>query len=100
MYQERMLDLSEEYSKIYMGGIAATGRIFFLQAVKQGLMKVNSTQNFKLPKQQARIEDLESNEEQIKYLEKEELAYFLKTTQTEGLVMDLEVFITLSYTGK
>nr|WP_157836680.1 tyrosine-type recombinase/integrase [Bacillus stercoris] len=42
---------------------------------------------------------MESAEEKIKYLEKEELAHFLKTTQSEGLEMDAEVFTTLSYSG-
>jgi integrase len=99
MYQERMLDLSEKYSKNYLDEIAATGRMIFRQAVELGVMKVNPTENFKLPKQQVKVEDLESEEEQIKYLEKEELAHFLNITQAEGLKMDLEVFTTLSYTG-
>lgn len=99
MYQNRMLDLSEKYSKNYMDGIAATGRMIFRQAVELGIMKINPTENFKLPKQQTKVEDLESAEEKIKYLEKEELAHFLKTTQSEGLEMDVEVFTTLSYSG-
>lgn len=34
---------------------------------------------------------MESAEEKIKYLEKEELAHFLKTTQSEGLEMDVKL---------
>lgn len=73
--------------------------MIFRQAVELGIMKINPTENFKLPKQQTKVEDLESAEEKNKYLEKEELAHFLKTTQSEGLEMDVEVFTTLSYSG-
>lgn len=99
MYQERILDISEKYSKNYLDGIHATGRMIFRHAVELGILKINPTENFKLPKRQAKVEDLENEVEQIKYLEKEELAHFLKKTLSEGLEMDLEIFSTLSYTG-
>ncbi len=99
MYQDRILDLSEKYSHNYMDGIHAAGRMIFRQAVELGLMKVNPTENFKLPKKQSSVEDLEKSEEEYKFLEKEELASFLKLCQTDGLEMDTLVFTTLSYTG-
>nr|WP_241494467.1 site-specific integrase [Bacillus coahuilensis] len=99
MYQDRIIDLSEKYSHNYMDGIHACGRMIFRQAVELGLMKINPTENFKLPKRQQSVEDLENEEEEYKFLEKEELAHFLKLSYTEGLEMDPIIFTVLSYTG-
>ena len=99
MYQERILDLFEKYSQNYMDGIHACGRMIFRQAVELGMMKVNPTENFRLPKKQQTVEELEKEEEEINFLEKEELAHFLKLTHTDGLEMDHLVFTVLSYTG-
>ncbi|WJN45173.1 hypothetical protein QUH71_01330 [Priestia aryabhattai] len=40
-----------------------------------------------MPKKQQTVEELEKAEENIVFLEKEELAYFLKLTYTDGLEM-------------
>jgi integrase len=82
-----------------MDGIHACGRMLFRHGVELSLMKVNPTENFKLPKQQAKIEDLENKEQEYKFLEKEELAHFLKLTHSEGLEIDPIIFTVLSYTG-
>lgn len=50
-----------------LDGIAATGRMIFRYAVELGILKVNPIENFKLPKQQTKVEDLKSAEEKIKY---------------------------------
>jgi integrase len=99
MYQERIIDLSEQYSQNYLDGIHACGRMIFRQAVELGLLKVNPTENFKLPKKQQTVEELEKAEEDIIFLEKEELAHFLKLAHSEGLEMDHLIFTALSYTG-
>ncbi|WP_099363768.1 site-specific integrase [Fredinandcohnia onubensis] len=99
MYQDRIIDLSEQYSHNYMDGIHACGRMLFRQAVELGLMKVNPTENFKLPKKQLTVEELEKAEEDIVFLEKEELAHFLKLSHSNGLEMDHLIFTLLSYTG-
>lgn len=99
MYEERILELNQQYSKNYMDGIHACGRMLFKKAVTQGLMKINPTEDFKMPKKQQSVEDLEKEEEDILFLEKEELANFLKITHSEGLEMDTLVFSVLSYTG-
>jgi integrase len=52
-----------------------------------------------LPKYQAKVEDIENQEDEIKFLEKEELARFLRLADLDGLEMDYLVFITLAYTG-
>ncbi|WP_456272648.1 site-specific integrase [Bacillus sp. AK031] len=99
MYQDRIIVLSEQYSQNYMDGIHACGRMIFRQAVELGLMKVNPTENFRLPKKQQTVEELENADENIIFLEKEELAHFLKLAYSEGLEMDQLIFTTLSYTG-
>jgi integrase len=99
MYQDRIIDLCEQYSHNYMDGIHACGRMIFRQAVELGLTKVNPTENFRLPKKQQTVEELEKEEEEIIFLEKEELAHFLKLAETDGLVLDHLIFTVLSYTG-
>lgn len=82
-----------------MDGIHACGRMIFRQAGELGLMKVNPTENFKLPKKQQTVEELEKEEDEIIFLEKEELAHFLKLAHSDGLEMDHLIFTALSYTG-
>jgi integrase len=99
MYEERILDLNEQYSKNYMDGIHACGRMLFRKAVTQGLMRINPTEDFRMPIKQKSVEDLEKAEEEFIFLEKEELAHFLKLTHSDGLEMDPIIFTALSYTG-
>jgi integrase len=99
MYEERILELNEKYSKNYMDGIHACGRMIFQKAKNQGLIKINPTEDFKMPKKQQSVEELEKAKDNIVFLEKEELAHFLKLTYTDGLEMDHLVFTVLSYTG-
>ncbi|MET3320657.1 UNVERIFIED_ORG: integrase [Peribacillus simplex] len=88
MYEERILELNEKYSQNYMDGI---------HALTQGLIKNNPTEDFKMPKKQQSVEEVEKAEEDIVFLEKEELD--LKLSYTDGLEMDHFVFTVLSYTG-
>lgn len=64
-----------------------------------GLIKQNPTENIQIPKYQAKVEEIESQDEEIKFLEKEELARFLRVTDSDGLEMDSLIFTALSYTG-
>ena len=99
MYEERILELNEKYSHNYMDGIHACGRMIFKKAVTQGLIKINPTEDYRLPKKQQTVEELENEEEFVNFLEKEELAHFLKLAKSDGLEMDHLVFTVLSYTG-
>lgn len=99
IYQKRIVELSEKYSRNYMSGIHACGRMIFNHAVELGLIKVNPTENVQLPKYQAKVEDIENQDEVNNFLEKEELALFLRLTESDGLEMDSLVFTTLAYTG-
>jgi integrase len=99
MYEERILELNEKYSQNYMDGIHACGRMIFRKALTQGLIRNNPTEDFKIPKKQQSVKELEKTEEDIVFLEKEELAHFLKLSYTNGLEMNHLVFTVLSYTG-
>jgi integrase len=99
MYEDRILELNEKYSHNYVGGIHACGRMIFRKAKTQGIISINPTEDFQLPKKQLSVEDLEKEQEKILFLEREELAHFLKLAHTEGLEMDHLVFIILAYTG-
>lgn len=63
------------------------------------LINSNPTEYTKVPKQKKTVEDIESGNKDMKFLEKHELALFLKTAQEHGLAMDYVVFSTLAYTG-
>lgn len=63
------------------------------------LINSNPTEYAKVPKQKKTVEDIESGNKDMKFLEKHELALFLKTAQEHGLAMDYVVFSTLAYTG-
>ncbi|WP_394186853.1 tyrosine-type recombinase/integrase [Metabacillus halosaccharovorans] len=99
IYQKRIVELSEKYSRNYVSGIHACGRMIFNHAVELGLIKINPTENIQLPKHQIKVEEIESQGEEIKFLEKEELARFLRTSDSDGLEMDSLIFTTLAYTG-
>lgn len=99
IYQKRILELSEKYSRNYLSGIHACGRMIFNHAVELELIKHNPTENIQLPKPQVNIEDIEKQEGEVKFLEKEELAQFLQLAKTDGLEMDYLIFTTLAYTG-
>ncbi|MFV5318888.1 tyrosine-type recombinase/integrase [Priestia megaterium] len=99
LYQKRIVDLSEKYSRNYVSGIHACGRMIFNHAIGLGLLKLNPTENIQLPKHQIKVEEIENQKEEIKFLEKEELARFLRFTASDGLEMDSLIFTTLAYTG-
>ena len=99
MYQDLLYELNEKYSYNYLSGIHACGRMIFRFATKKGYIKVNPTLDFQMPKKQQTVEELENTEEEYIFLEKEELAHFLKLAHSEGLAMDSLLFTALAYTG-
>ncbi|WP_240482450.1 Arm DNA-binding domain-containing protein [Fictibacillus enclensis] len=95
-YQKRIIELSEQYSKNYLSGIHACGRLIFKHAVALEFIKINPTENIQLPKQRIEVEEIENQEKEMKFLEKEELALFLRLCDMEGLDLDSLIFTTLS----
>jgi integrase len=100
MYQDVLYDLYEKgYAINTISGIHSTGKMIFKKAMELETIKKDPTQYAKLPRPIKTVEELENEEETVKYLEKEELALFLKTAKEQGLDRDYEIFLTLAYSG-
>lgn len=98
-YQDALNDLKDQgYSDSTREGIHRTGRMIFRKALEFELIKKDPTEFAYLKKDKKTIEQLEE-EEIPKYLEKEELALFLKTAKEHGLEHDYLMYLILSYTG-
>lgn len=82
-----------------LDGIHRTGRMIFKKAVELDVIKIDPTQYASVPKKQRTVEEIESRNEIPKFLEKEELALFLKTAKEKGLEGDYLIFLTLAYSG-
>jgi integrase len=87
------------YAQNTISGVHTTAGMIFGLAVEWELIKTNPTEKVKIPKNIITVEQIESEEEIPKYLEKEELALFLRAAREKGLENDYEMFMTLSYTG-
>lgn len=100
MYQDALYDLKNKgLSDNTISGIHTTGRMLFSKAVEMDVIKNNPTQYAKLPRVQKTIEELEQEEEIVKYLEKDELSHFLNVAKERGLDQDYVIFMLLSYSG-
>jgi integrase len=99
-YQDALNDLkSQGKSEKTIEGVHVTGRMIFKTAIEFEMIKKDPTQFAVIPKTVKTIDQLEAEEEIIKYLEKEELSLFLKTAREKGLDKDYTVFLVLAYTG-
>lgn len=100
MYQKALTDLKKDgYAENTLAGIHGTGRMIFKKAVELRVRKDDPTQYARIPRIQKTVEELEQETEIPKYLEKEELAVFLRTAREKGLEGDYVIFLTLAYTG-
>ncbi|TEB13421.1 tyrosine-type recombinase/integrase [Pelotomaculum propionicicum] len=99
-YQDALNDLKDKkYSDNTLSGVHSTGRMIFAKAVEWDMIKKDPTQFAKVPRTRKTVKELEENKELPKYLEKEELAAFLRTAKEKGLDRDYIIFRTLAYTG-
>lgn len=99
-YQNALIDMKKRgYAENTIAGVHGTARMIFKKAVEFDMLKVDPTQYAKVPKTQQTVEDIENKDAIPKYLEKQELALFLKTAQEKGLPGDYEIFLTLAYSG-
>ncbi|WP_068777542.1 site-specific integrase [Paenibacillus sp. FJAT-26967] len=100
MYQDALISLKESgISDNTLEGIHSTGNMIFDYCKKIGAIKINPAENAYVPKQVKTVADLENKEEIPRYLEKEDLATFLKCASEHGLERDYEIFRTLAYSG-
>ena len=98
MYQQRIDDLSTQYSTNYIDSIHSTGRMIFNHAEKLMMIRHNPTRYFEKPRM-VQDEVVENTAELESFLEKDELAEFLILAKKEGLRNDLVIFATLAYSG-
>lgn len=99
MYQNALNDLKTKFAENTLSGIHSTGRMIFKKALEMDLIKNDPTKFAYVPKSKKTIEEIEQEENKIKYLEKNELAKFLRTAKEDGLPQDYIIFLLLSYTG-
>lgn len=106
MYQDAITDMRHPKSKDNkplehntVSGAHGVARMLFKRAMQHDMIKTDPTEYAKLPARIVTVEDLENKEDIPDYLEKEELALFLKTALEQGEDGDYETFLTLAYTG-
>ncbi|MCV4233362.1 site-specific integrase [Virgibacillus sp. LDC1] len=90
---------NESLSESTLSGVNSTGKMIFKKAVELDIIKSNPTEFAYVPKTNKTVEEIEAEEERVKYLEKEQLALFLETAKEHGLDQDYTIFLLLSYTG-
>ena len=73
--------------------------MLFTKAVELEVIKIDPTQYAKLPRPQKTVEEIESEENEVKYLERHELIKLLQTAKQKGLTNDYVIFLTLAYSG-
>lgn len=99
-YQDALIHLKGQgYADNTVDGVHRTGRMIFKRAVELEVIKSDPTEYAFVPKVQKTVAELEQEIEVPKYLEKEELALFLRTAKEYGLDGDYVIFLTLAYTG-
>ncbi|WP_410513760.1 hypothetical protein PaeBR_04815 [Paenibacillus sp. BR2-3] len=78
MYQDALIDLHEKgFALNTIAEIHSTGKMIFAKAVELEVIKNDPTQYAKLPGPQKTVDEIENEEQTVKYLKKEELARFL-----------------------
>jgi len=99
-YQGALNDLKVQgLAESTIEGVHVTGRMIYNKAIEFQIIKNDPTQFATVPKTTKTVEELEAEDEDVKYLEKEELSLFLKTAKEKGLDKDYPVFLFLSYSG-
>jgi len=99
-YQDSLLNLQKRgFAENTISGIHGTGRMLFKKAVELDIIKNDPTQYARPPRKQETLEDIEKADEVPKYLEKNDLATFLRIAHDAGLGVDYTMFLVLAYTG-
>ena len=99
-YQDALNSLKKKgLAKNTIDSTHIVGRMIFKSAIEYEIIKSDPTQYVAVPKTIKTIEELEAEDEIVKYLEKEELSIFLKTVKEKGKDGDYPTLLLLSYTG-
>ncbi|OAB48506.1 site-specific integrase [Paenibacillus antarcticus] len=92
-------EIVKGYSENTIDGVHRTGRMIFKKAIEMEIIKNDPTSYAVVPRTQKTVEQLESEKQIVKYLEKEELSTFLGAAKDFGLEYDYVTFMLLAYTG-
>lgn len=98
-YQDMIDKLAVLFSSNYISSIHSSANMVFTYAYENNLISTVPSKDIKLPKKKKTVEELEVQNINEKFLEKEELEEFLLVAKKEGLESDLLTFSTLAYTG-
>jgi len=99
-YQDALIDMQKSgYAANTISGVHGTARMLFKKAVELDIIKNDPTQFARPPRKVETLEDIEKENEIPKYLEKNELANFLRLAHDAGFKDDYAIFLVLSYTG-
>lgn len=99
-YQDALLDLlARGFAENTISGVHGTARMIFKKAVELDTIKKDPTQYARPPRKPQTLEEIERGDELPKYLEKEQLAEFLRFAHDAGIDDDYMAFLLLAYTG-
>lgn len=100
MYQDMLDDLKMKgYARKTVASVHETGKLLFKKAIEKEVIIVDPTTYATVPIYNKSVSELENEVDVPKYLEKEELALFLRTAKEKGKRNDYIVFLVLAYTG-
>ncbi|MHA7580433.1 tyrosine-type recombinase/integrase [Paenibacillus vandeheii] len=93
-------DLKEnEYARSTLISLHVVLKMIFERALKHDLVRKNVVLHVKVPKYKKTVEEVEVDNEIPRYLEKDELIHFLKTSLTASSEQAFRIFFVLAYTG-
>ncbi|GIP02054.1 site-specific integrase [Paenibacillus lautus] len=99
-YQNFLNDLKNEgLARRTISGTHTASTMLFEKAVQMGVIKNNPTKYAVIPSYQKTVEELENESEVPKFLEKEELAHFLRTAAKMDCPQGFHGLFTIAYTG-
>lgn len=94
-YRQYLNSLVPKYKYNTREGIHIVGKMIFDYAIEMEYLQKNPTEKYMVPKNL----EYADNEKGLVFLEKEELAEFLKITKRDGLAYDYGFFSLLAYSG-
>lgn len=92
-YQDAIIDMANKLSRNSVVGVHGTAQMIFRKAMEFSEIKQNPTEFAKVPSSTSTEEELP------KFMEKNELAEFLRLAKNRGLGDDYLIFLLMAYTG-
>jgi integrase len=99
-FQNALIGMQKDgFAANTIAGVHGTARMIFKKAVELEVIKNDPTEFSRPPRKVETLEDIENDSDIPKYLEKDELATFLRIAHDAGLKLDYTMFLVLAYTG-